>query len=264
MRSIWSGAISFGLVNIPIRLYSATGSEDLDFDMLDKKNLSPIRYARISLADGKEVEYKDIVKGYEYEKGSYIVLTDKDFEKASPEKTKTIDITDFVKEEEIDSVYFEKSYYLEPDKGAAKAYILLREALLQSNKVGIAEYMIRNRVRLGALKVSGNLIILNQLRYHSEIRDASALKVPDQNVSDKEIDMAVKLIAQLTKKFKPENYKDNYIEELKKIIEAKAQGKEIRVSAHAEQPTKVKDLMSVLKESLKQAPAHGNGRKKVA
>lgn len=262
MRSIWTGAISFGLVNIPVRLYSAIGSEDLDFDMLDKKNLSPIRYARISLADGKEVEYKDIVKGYEYEKGSYIVLTDKDFEKASPEKTKTIDIMDFVKEDEIDSIYFEKPYYLEPDKGAAKAYTLLREALTQSNKVGIAEYMIRNRVRLGALKVSGNLILLNQLRYHSEIRDASALKIPDQKISDKEIDMAMKLIAQLTKKFKPGQYKDTYIEELKKIIEAKAEGKEITVSTHMEEPTKVKDLMSVLKESLKQT--HGNGRKKVA
>lgn len=252
MRSIWTGAISFGLVNIPVKLYSAVQQQALDLDMLAKKDLSPIRYARINKNTGKEVDYKDIVKGYEYEKGHYVVVTDDDFKKASPEKSKTINITDFVKEEEIDSIYFEKPYYLEPDKGAAKAYALLVKALDKSKKVGIAQFMIRNRERLGALKVMNGMLVLNQLRYASEIRKPDELDIPKQEkVSPKEVELATKLIDQLTEHFEPENFHDTYVEELKRIVEAKAQGKPVKKAPVKRAKTDVKDIMSVLKESLK-------------
>jgi len=252
MRSIWTGAISFGLVNIPVKLYSAVSTHDVNLDMLDKKTLSPIRYARISKETGKEVEYKDIVKGYEFHKGDYVIVTEKDFEKISPEKSKTIDIVGFVKEDEIESVYYEKPYYLEPDKGAAKAYALLAKALEKSKKVALAQFMIRNRVKVGAVKVINNVIVLNQMRYHSDIRATEELTIPEnQKINPKEIEMAMKLVDQLTEKFKPEQFKDTYVESLKKIIEAKAKGKEIKAPPVKKSTKEVKDLMSVLKESLK-------------
>jgi DNA end-binding protein Ku len=254
MRAIWSGAISFGLVNIPVKLYSGAGENNLDLDMLAKQDLSPIRYARIATSDGREVAYKDIVKGYEIEKGRYVVLTDSDFEKANAKKTKSIDIKNFVSEEEIDPVYFEKPYYLEPDKNAVKPYALLREALKKSKKVGIASFVLRNRENLAVLKASGDVIILNQMRYHEEIRSPEGLSLPKESeISSKEVDMALKLVDQLTERFEPEQYKDTYIDELKKLIEAKAEGKTIEVKGEAPQPTRVKDLMEVLKASLESA-----------
>lgn len=260
MRTIWTGAISFGLVNIPIRVYSAVNQQEISFDMLDKKDHAPIRYKKVNDKTGKEVEYKDIVKGYEYEKGEYIIVDQKDFDKVAPEKTKSINILDFVKESEIDSVFFDKPYYLEPDKGAAKAYALLREALQKSKKVGIAEYVMRNRVRMGALKVSGDIILLNQLRYYSEIRKPEDLNLPtDVKLNAKEIDMAIRLIDQLTAKFKPDQYVDTYVDSLKKVIEAKAKGKTIKTTTKKAEPTKVTDLMAVLKESLK-----ASGKKRAA
>lgn len=253
MRAIWSGAISFGLVNIPVKIYSATSSQKLDLDMLSKKDMSPIKYKRVSEATGEEVDYKDIVKGYEYHKGEYVIVTDKDFEKASPEKYRTIDILDFTDEKEIDAVYFDKPYYLEPDKGAAKAYTLLLKALQKSGKVAIARFMIRNRERIAALRPMKDVILLEQLRFASEIRDYNDLNLPKaQKISPKEVEMALKLIDQLSSEFKPEQYKDTYVEELRKIIEAKAKGKEIKMPKHdKQQPAKVTDLMAVLKESLK-------------
>jgi DNA end-binding protein Ku len=259
MRSIWSGAISFGLVNIPVKLYSAVNQHDVNLDMLSKKDMSPIRYARISKTTGKEVDYKDIVKGYEFEKGNYVVIDDKDFAKASPEKSKAIDIVDFVKETEIESVFYDKPYYLEPDKGAAKAYALLVKALEKSKKVAIARFMIRNRERIGALKVMDNVLVLNQLRYDEEVRKPEDLNIPkEQKISPKEVEMALKLIDQLTEKFNPADFKDTYVETLKKIIEAKSKGKEIKAKPVKKETTNVTDLMSVLKESLK------NSKKKAA
>lgn len=251
MRAIWTGAISFGLVNIPVRLYSAVGSSSLNFDMLSKKDLSPIRYARMATSDGKEVAYKDIVKGYEIEKGKYIVIDKKDFDSAAPEKTKTIEIVDFVKEDEIDTIYFEKPYYLEPDKSAAKPYALLREALKQSKKVGVAKFVLRNRENLAILKVSGDTIILQQMRFHADIRDAEDLNLPAANtVTKKEIDTALKLIDQLTEQFDPAQFTDTYTEALKKVIEAKAKGQSIATKAKEPAPTKVKDLMDTLIASI--------------
>jgi len=251
MRALWSGAISFGLVNIPVKLYSGVGGDPIDFDLLRKTDLSPIRYARIAVEDGKEVEYKNIVKGYAYEKGKYVVLTDKDFEKLNSERTKTIEILDFVKEEEVDSIYYEKPYYLEPEKGSEKAYVLLANALKESKKLGLAKYVLRNREHLGALKNRDGLIVLNQMRFEQDIRPTSALNIPPINPSKKENEMALELINQLTRPFIPATYKDTYVAELKKIIEAKARGKVLKVAASKKSQAKVKDLMTVLKESIK-------------
>jgi DNA end-binding protein Ku len=252
MRAIWTGALSFGLINIPIRLYSATATEErLSFDMLHKKDLSPIRYARVCRTDGKEIPYQDIVKGYEYKEGDYVVLTDEDFKKASPRKTKTIDILDFAKETEIDTIFYEKPYYLEPDKGAEKAYALLREALKKSKKVGVASFVLRNKEHLAVIKPYGRAILLNQLRFQEELRKPEGLNLPEASKArNKEIDMALALIDQLSEPFKPEEYKDTYKRELKKVIEAKAKGKKLKVKEKVPEPTDVVDLVAMLKASL--------------
>jgi DNA end-binding protein Ku len=256
MRAIWSGSLSFGLVNIPVKLYSATGENKLELDMLHKKDLSPIRYARICRADGKEIAYEDIVKGYEYRPGDYVVLTDEDFKKANVEKTKAIEIQEFSKESEIDTIYFEKPYYLEPEKGAEKAYALLRESLKKSKKVGIAKFVLRNRERLAAIKPSGNVLVLEQMRFNQEIRDPKELNLPDsKKAGNKEIDIALALIEQLTEAFDPTVFKDTYTDELKKVIEAKAKGKPIKAKGKEPTPTEVSDLMAVLKKSLEKEKA---------
>lgn len=253
MRAIWTGSLSFGLINIPIRLYSATATEDkLSFDMLHKTDLSPIRYARICRADGKEIPYEDIVKGYEYRKGDYVVLTDEDFKNAYPKKTKTVDIVDFAKETEIDSIYYEKPYYLEPDKGAGKAYALLREALKKSKKVGVAKFVLRNKEHLAVIKPFGKAIVLNQLRFKEEIRKPEGLNLPESSQArGKEVEMALALIEQLSEPFKPDDYKDTYHQELKKVIAAKAKGKKFKTPKEEEPvPTEIVDLVAMLKQSL--------------
>jgi DNA end-binding protein Ku len=263
MRAIWSGAISFGLVNIPVKLYTGVEAEEgLDLRMLSKHDMSPIRYARISTATNKEVEWKDIVKGYEVEKGKYVVITDEDFKKASPEKTNTIDIVQFSDEEEIDPMFYEKPYYLVPDKGAAKPYALLLKALEKVKKVAIATCVIRNREHIFSLKpLEGNLILMEQMRYVDEIKERPEVKdTAGAKITQQEISLAVKLIEQLTEKFEPEKFKDTYIRELKKLAEAKASGKKIAAPSE-KKPAAVKDLMSVLKQSLEATP---HKKKKVA
>jgi DNA end-binding protein Ku len=252
MKSIWSGSISFGLVNIPIKLYTASERKNLSFDMLHKKDLSPIGYMRVCKADGTEVPYKEIVKGYEFRKGDYVVLTDEDFKRADVKKTNTIEIVDFVKEAEVPSEYFEKPYYLEPAKGAAKVYALLREALKKSKKVGVAKFVLKTQEHLAVLKPEGNLLILDQIRFQHEIREPSELNIPkDEKVTQKELDLALSLIDQLSAHFQPQKYKDTYTEELKEIINKKAKGQKI-VTPKAGAPaatTQVSELMSKLRES---------------
>lgn len=253
MRPMWSGSLAFGLVNIPIRLYSATGEKGIDFDFLHKKDLSPIRYAKVCKADQEEIPNEDIVRGFEYRKGDYIVVTDEDFERANVRRTKTIEIVDFVAQEEIDTVYYEKPYYLEPDRGADKPYALLREALRKSGKVGVAKFVFKNREHIAVIKPKDDMIVLNQLRFKSEIREAEGLNLPSaEQVTDREMEMALALVSQLTETFKPEDYKDSYTEELKRVIEEKAQGKTPEVRGEAPEPTPVIDLMAVLKASLEQ------------
>jgi DNA end-binding protein Ku len=252
MRSIWSGAISFGLVNIPVKLNSAIDtSVGLDFDMLSKKDMAPIRYARIDTKTGKEVPWKEIVKGFQYTKGKYVVVTDEDFAKASPEKSKTIDIVQFVKEEEIDPILYEKPYYVVPDKGAAKSYHLLIKALEETKTVGLAEFMLRNRVHVCTLKAYNGILLLNQMRYQEEIRELPEVEVTkSEKISTKEIQLATKLIHQLTEAFDAKAFKDTYVSELKKVIKAKASGKNIHIAEPKRASATVKDLMEVLKQSL--------------
>jgi len=262
MRSIWSGSISFGLVNIPVKLGSAVeSSSDISFDMLSKKDMAPIRYARIDTETGKEVAWKDIVKGYEYAKGKYVVVTEEDFAKASPEKSKSIDIIQFVKEEEIAPIYYEKPYYITPGKGAEKSYHLLLKALEESGTVGLAEFMLRNRMHMCAIKPHNGVLLINQLRYDEEIREAPEVPAAkSEKISPKEVQLAGKLIDQLTEKFDPKAFKDTYVAELKKVIKAKAAGKQIRIVDEPKKPTgAVKDLMEVLKASLE-----SGGKKKRA
>ncbi len=252
MRPIWSGAISFGLVNIPVKLVSAVQSENISFDMLSKKDMGKIRYARIDTKTDKEVPWKEIVKGFEYAKGKYVIVDETDFEKASPEKSKSIDIVQFVKQEEIDPILYEKPYYIIPGKGGEKSYRLLLKALEKSGTIGIAEFMLRNREHVCAVRVYNDVLLLNQMRYQEEIREMPEMEEPKkEKISDKELQLAVKLIDQLKEKFDPSVFKDTYVSELKKIIKAKAAGKQIRI---AEEPKKttgaVKDLMEVLKQSL--------------
>jgi len=250
MRSIWTGSISFGLINIPIKLFSAVEESSLDMDMLDKTDHSNIKFKRVNESTGKEVSYENIVKGYKIE-DNYVILEDEDFAAADAEKTKTIDILSFALESEIDSIYFEQPYYLEPDKGAMKAYALLRDALEMSGKVGVTSFVLRNKEGLAILKPYKNVIVLNRIRFEQEIRDPSELNLPPvSKTKAKEMDMANKLVEQLTEKFDISSYKDEYTGKLLQIIKDKAKGKKPT-------PTKMKvvhkqndDLMEMLKASL--------------
>ncbi|MGE5139955.1 MAG: Ku protein [Rudaea sp.] len=250
-RSFWSGAISFGLINIPVKLYAATQERNLNLDMLRKGDLCPIKYARVCRATGEEVPYEDIVKGYEYQKGDYVVLEDEDLKKADVGKTQSIQVVQFVDEDEIDVKYFEKPYYLEPGKGADKAYALLREALRRSKKVAVCRFVLRTKENVGALKAEGNVIVLEQMRLPSELRAPAGLDLPAKaEVDNRELDMALQLIDQLTEPFKPEDFRDTYREELEKIIAQKVAGKEPTAHGKPPEPTAVPDLMAALRASL--------------
>lgn len=250
MRAIWSGSLSFGLVNIPVKQYSAVTEKAIDFDMLHRKDFSPIRFARFCKAEEKEIPFEDIVKGYQYEKGRYVVLTDDDFKGANVRLTKTITILDFVNEKEIDPIYFEKPYYLEPDKGAEKPYILLREAMSQSGMVAVGKYVLRNREHLVAIRPNGKIITSEHLRYEEEIRKKEEFGSPTADIDEQEIKIALSLIGQLTRPFRPENYKDTYTNELKRIIKAKVEGRVPAAKGETPKPTLVPDLMATLRKSL--------------
>jgi DNA end-binding protein Ku len=252
MKSIWKGAISFGLVNIPIRLYSATERETVSFNMLYKKDLSRIHFKRVAASTGNEVPYDEIVKGYELEDGQYVVVTDDELKEASPEKSSTIDIQEFVSEEEIASLYFDTPYYLEPEKSAGKPYLLLRDALAKSKKVGISQFVLRNREHLCALKAQGDVLLLNTLRFASEVRAADELTIPQkEKVTANEVNLATRLIEELTGKFEPGKYHDTYSEEVRKLIEAKAKGQKRKSPPKKAGTGKVVDLMEALQASLK-------------
>jgi DNA end-binding protein Ku len=251
MRAIWSGSIGFGLVNIPVKLYSASHPrEGLDLDMLHKQDHAPIRYARICREDGKEIPYDDIVKGYEYKKGDYIVLTQEDFKKADVKETKSITIKQFADEAEIDSRYYDKPYYLEPEKGAERAYALLRDGLEKSGKVALAKYAMRGRDNMAAIKPVGRALILDQMRFPADLRNPTDLKFPSEKSKADELQMAIALIKQQDKAFIPEDWHDTYTEELEEVIEQKAKGHKPKAKGKEPKDTKVKDLMATLKASL--------------
>jgi len=249
MRPLWTGAIGFGLVNIPVKLYSATQGSELDLDMLDKKDHANIKFMRVNEKTGKEVKWENIVKGYLLN-DKYVVLDDKDFEKASAVKSKTIEISDFVLQEEIDSAYYETPYYLVPDKSGARAYALLREGLKKTGKAGVASFVMRNKEALAILRVSGDVLILNRIRFAEEIRDTKDLAIPAATVKPTELKMAITLINQLSGKFNIKKYKDNYSSELLKLIKAKSKGGKIATPQLKVVHNKTKDLMEQLKASL--------------
>lgn len=250
MRAIWTGAIGFGLVNIPIKIYSATQSSSLDFDMLDRKDHANIKYKRVNENTGKEVEWDNIVKGFML-KDKYIVLEDADFEEAMPEKTKMISLQSFVKLEEIDSIYFDTPYYLEPQKSGEKAYQLLLKALQKSKTAGLGTFVMRNVENLAIIKASDQVLVLNKLRFDEEIRNPDELKIPSSaKISKAEMDMALQLIKMNSNEFNISQFKNEYSKELLKIINQKSKGKRATIRKINVENTKATDLLEKLKASL--------------
>jgi DNA end-binding protein Ku len=255
-RAIWKGSISFGLVNIPIALYPATRKEELRFRLLRKNDLSPVNYKRVAEKDGREVPWDQIVKGYEYEKGKYVVLKEEDFQRVDLEATQTVDIQDFVDLDEIDPMFFYKPYYLEPQKGGDKAYALLRDSLEQKKKVGIAKVVIKTRQYLAGVKPEDGALVLELMHFADELEDAGKLHIPKKvEVGKREMQMAGALVESMSAKWNPEKYKDDYREALMEVIEEKVEagGKEIEEKPKkAPKPTKVIDLVKVLQQSLEE------------
>lgn len=249
MKAIWTGAIGFGLVNIPVKMYSAVQSSSLDLDMLDKKDHSNIKFKRVNENTGKEVAWENIVRAYKMEE-RYVVLDEDDFAKASPEKSKVIEINEFVDEKAIDSIYYEMPYYLEPEKSGGKAYALLRDALQKTGKAGLGSFVLRSRESLCLIKPLDEILIVNRIRFAEEIRAADDIIVPKSTVKPAEMKMAVQLINQLSSEFDIAKYKDTYTDELMKLIKAKAKGKAPKVPTMRVVHSKAKDLMAQLKASL--------------
>lgn len=267
MRSIWKGSISFGLVNIPVSLYPATHREELKFNLLRATDLSPINYKRVAEADGKEVPWEQIVKGYEYEKGKYVVIKDDDFKRVDIEATQTVDIIDFVQLEEVDPMYFNKPYYLEPSKGGGNAYALLRDVLKDTGKAGIAKVVIKTRQHLAAVKPMKNVLVLEIMHFGDELTDANELKIPEEakKTGAKELEMAKTLVEQMTDKWDPNRYTDDYTSALMKLIDEKIEsgGKTPALApAKPKSSGKVIDLLSVLQKSLEQSSQHKAAAKK--
>ena len=252
MRAIWSGSISFGLVNIPVKLYSA--AEDragIDLHMLHKTDGAPIRYLKVCSKDGQEVPFENIVKGYEYSKGEFVILTDEDFVAADPKKTSTVDVMEFAKEGEIDPGLLERPFFLEPEKGAEQAYSLLREALKRSGLVAVCRFVLREREHLAAITVSGRALVLNQMRFPSDIKSAAGLKLPEvAAVNEEQLKLATALISQLTHKFAPEDFHDDYTNKLEARIEAKLKHLPAVKTAEVAAAEPVGDLLATLKSSL--------------
>jgi DNA end-binding protein Ku len=265
LRPIWKGSIDFGLVNIPVKLYSAQAASQLDFDLLDKRDFSRVRYRRVNEKTGREVRWDQIVKGYQYEKGEYVALGDKDFRDANVEATQSIEIMDFVDGADISPLHYETPYYLEPLKNGRRAYALLREVMKKTGKVGIAKVVIRNRQRLAALIPQGSLLVLNILRYAHELRDPSQLELPQTNakgqVSSQEIKMAEQLVENMVGEWSPGKYRDDYYEDLLELIEKKIKaGKTKVVEPAGEEPApkrqgKVIDIMDLLRQSVEKRQA---------
>ena len=257
MRALWKGAITFSLVTIPVSLFPATRREELKFRQLRASDQSPVNYKRVAEKDGKEVPWDQIVKGYEYEKGKYVVLQEEDFQRVDLEATQTVDIQDFVDLEEIDPMFFYKPYYLEPQKGGDKAYALLRDALKDTRKVGVAKVVIKTRQYLAGVKPQDGALVLELMHFADELADPEKLHVPKTlEVGKREMTMAKSLIDSMKSKWNPEKYKDDYREALMEVIEEKVEagGKEIEEKPRkAPKPTKVIDLVSVLQKSLEQS-----------
>lgn len=254
MRPVWKGAISFGLVNIPVDLVSAEASNDLKFNLLDSKDNNRIRYERINEETGEEVPWNQIVKAYEFSEDNYVIVTDEDFEKADIKATKTIDIETFINKDELAIKFFEKPYYIQTKKGGEKAYVLLLDALKETKKIAIARVVIRTKEYLAAIYPEDSLLILNLIRFQQSLKDISNVKVPeDVKVTKKELDLAIKLIEDMTEEWDPSKYKDEYRLALMERIKKKAEGQGIEASEDEqedEEEGKVIDIMDLLQKSV--------------
>ncbi len=254
MRSIWKGAVSFGLVTIPVKLYTATEDKDVRFHMLHKTDGSRVEYRKFCAKEGIELENEDIVKGYEYGKGRYVTVEEKDLESIPLSTSHAVEIVEFVDLPEVDPIYFQKSYYLEPQEGAAKPYALLREAMQRANKVALAKVVLRDKEHLATVRVYGDALVMETLFYPDEIRDAGQLEgLTGSKLSDKEIDMAINLIEALSAEFDPAKYKDEYREALLELINQKIEGKPIEAAPAAKPAPKVMDLFETLRASVEAA-----------
>jgi len=264
-RPVWKGAVTFGLVSVPVSLYPATRKQaELTFRLLHRKDKAPVEYRRVCTEEGVEVPWSDIVKGYELEKGQFVVLTDEDFAKAKTESTETLDIREFVPLEQINVAHFESPYWLEPTRQGRKAYVLLREALEESGRVGIGTFVMRQREHLAALRPAGKALMVTTLRFPDEIRGAEDLDLPAaEKLQKKELELAKKLVDTLADDWDPAEYKDTYHDTLRAVIEQKLEGREIETPA-PRKPARVVDLMKALEESLKtgarKPPARADGR----
>lgn len=253
MHTMWKGSISFGLVNIPIKLHTATEDKDIKLRTLHKKCHAPIKYEKVCTVCEEEVKPEEIVRAYEYTKGKFVVLDEEDLEKLRKEnEEKAVEIIDFVKIEEIDPIYFERSYYMSPNEGGGKAYSLLRKALEESQKVGIAKIVIRSKEQLAVIRVYENTLVMETIHFPDEVRKAADVpNVPSEDkVTKKELDTAILLIDQLTSEFEPEKYTDEYRTALLELIESKRQGKDTVTAATKEVATNVTDLMAALQASI--------------
>jgi DNA end-binding protein Ku len=263
-RALWKGSISFGLVNIPIELHTAVRQSRPKFRMLHAKDKSPVRFERVCIRDGTPVAWDDLVKGYEYQKGHFVILTKDDFKSAALEKTRTVDIIDFVKAEEIDDRYFETPYYLTPAKGGERAYALLREAIRESERIGVAKFILRDTQHLAALEVIDDALVLTMMRFADELVDAEKLEFPSaEGVRKPELDMAKALVNSLAADWDPSKYTDDYRDNLMRIIQSKIKGRPVKLEEAAEpRQADVVDLMERLRRSLEQSGP--KGRKKTA
>lgn len=266
MKTLWKGAVSFGLVNIPINMYVATENKDIKFNYLHKECLSPIKYQKYCPHCDKEITSDDIVRGYEYQKGSYVVINDEDLQRIPQENTKTIDILDFVTLSQVDPVFFDKTYYLEPSPGGEKAYALIVEAMKKSNKIAIARVMIRSRQSLAALRAKDEVLIMETIFYPDEIRSPALLNHgwDPSKLHENEIKMAVNLIENLSVDFDPAKYEDEYRKSLGEMIAAKVAGQEMVSPQPIEARGNVVDLMEALKASVKLAEEQRKGEEKPA
>lgn len=274
-RSIWKGSISFGLVNIPVGLYSAETTRELHFNLLDRRNLAPIHYQRVNSANGKEVPWDETVRGFEFEPKRYVVLSDADLERANPKSTQTIEIVDFVDLAAIDPMFFDRPYYLAPERKGAKSYALLRETLRRSGKAGIAKVVIRTRQHLAAVVPHGDAIVLDLMRFADELRDTADLDLPSgkQGLTEKELKMAQRLVDAMIDSWDARRYRDDYRVDVQALIDARVAAGQLEAGAAATPPRrpargKVVDLMSLLKRSVEEGgrsrqptPAGGKTRR---
>lgn len=253
MRTLWKGAVSFGLVNIPIKMYVATEKKDIKFSYLHKECMSPVHYQKFCAQCQREISHEEIVRGYEYQKGNYVLLNEEDLERIPLENTKTVDILDFVELNQVDPIYFDKTYYLEPAEGGEKAYTLLIEAMTATSKAAIAKVLIRTKQSLAALRVKDKVLIMETIFYPDEIRSPASLNLgfDKAKLHDNEIKMAISLIENLSTNFDPAKYEDEYRKALWEIIQARIVGKEVVNPEPVNEKGNVVDLMEALKASVK-------------